>query len=118
RLQPARAATREAPVSDSEVPRPATPQLLALAEAARPDWSPDLLRDVLAQVRCQADMSFGRLVVAIAQLIADPEAEPPDLLAGMAEPWRHRRRPPAPDTAHRGAAAVRAALNPTESTDT
>lgn len=102
----------------NDVPRPATTQLLALAEAARPDWSPDLLRDVLAQIRCREDMSFGRLVVAIAQLIADPEAEPPDLLAGMPEPWRQRRRPPAPDTAHRGAAAVRAALTTTETDET
>lgn len=105
-------------MSDTDVPRSATPQLLALAEASRPDWSIDLLRDVIAQVRCQADMPFGRLVVAIAQLIADPDAEPPDLLAGMPEHWRHRRRPPAPDTAHRGAAAVRAALHSTEPTDT
>lgn len=104
-------------MSDPDVPRSATPQLLALAEAARPDWSIDLLRDVVAQVR-QAGMSFGRLVVAVAQLIADPDAEPPDLLAGVPEPWRQRRRPPTPDTAHRGAAAVRAVLNPTEPTDT
>ncbi|WP_329214948.1 hypothetical protein OG352_05600 [Streptomyces sp. NBC_01485] len=102
-------------MTDKDVPRPATPQLLALAAAARPDWSPDQLRDVLAQIRCREDMSFGRLVVAIAQLIADPDAEPPDLVAGMPEPWRHRRQPPAPDTAHRGAAAARAALHHTES---
>jgi hypothetical protein len=95
------------------VPRPATPQLLALAQAARPDWSPELLRDVLAQVRCREDMSFGRLVVAVAQLIADPQAEPPDLLAATPEPWRRRRRPPGPETARRGAAAARAALHHT-----
>lgn len=96
---------------DTELPRPATVQMLALAEAARPDWSIDLLRDVLAQIRCREDMSFGRLVVAVAQLIADPEAEPPDLLAAAPELWRRRRRPPGPETAHRGAAAVRAALH-------
>lgn len=95
----------------SDVPRPATAQLLALAQASRPDWSVDHLRDVLAQVRFHDDMSFGRLVVAVAQLIADPDAEPPDLLAARPEAWRRRRRPPEPETAHRGAAAVRAALN-------
>ncbi|WND34011.1 hypothetical protein RI578_06745 [Streptomyces sp. BB1-1-1] len=95
----------------TDVPQPATPQLLALAAAARPDWSPDLLGDVVAQLRCREDMSFGRLVVAVAQLIADPEAEPPDLLAAVSEPWRQRRRPPTPETATRGAAAVRAALH-------
>ncbi|WP_435251665.1 hypothetical protein [Streptomyces tendae] len=95
----------------TDVPQPATVQLLALAAAARPDWSPGLLGDVVAQLRCRDDWSFGRLVVAVAQLIADPEAEPPDLLASVGEPWRHRRRPPGPETAHRGAAAVRAALS-------
>jgi hypothetical protein len=98
----------------TDVPRPATHQLLALAEAARPDWSIDLLRDVLAQVRCREDVTFGRLLVAVAQLIADPDAEPPDLLAGLPDPWRQRRRPPEPDTAHRGAAAARAALHQPE----
>jgi hypothetical protein len=93
----------------TDVPRPATGQLLALAAACRPDWSTDQLRDVLAQAR--PDMSWGRVLVAVAQLIADPDAEPPDLLAARPELWRHRRRPPGPDTAHRGAAAVRAALN-------
>lgn len=96
---------------DPGVPRPATTQLLALAAAARPDWSPDQLRDVLAQLLCQSDVTFGRLLVSVAQLIADPQAEPPDLLAGRPEAWRHSRRPSEPDTAFRGAAAVRAALH-------
>ncbi|MER5909537.1 hypothetical protein ABT124_03275 [Streptomyces sp. NPDC001982] len=94
----------------TDVLRPATAQLLALAEACRPDWSIDQLRDVLAQAR-YADMTWGRVLVAVAQLIADPEAEPPDLLAARPEAWRHRRRPPGPDTYHRGAAAARAALH-------
>lgn len=98
----------------SDVPRPATAQLLTLAAACRPDWSTDLLRDVLAQIRCRQDVTFGRLLVATAQLIADPDAEPPDLLAGMPEQWRRRRRIP-PDTAQRGAAAARAALHQPES---
>lgn len=95
----------------TDVPLPATGQLLALAAAARPDWSPGQLADVVAQIRCREDWTFGRLVVAVAQLIADPEADPPDLLAAVPEPWRQRRRPPTPETAHRGAAAVRAALH-------
>ena len=94
----------------TDVPLPATHQLLALAAACRPDWSIDQLRDVLAQARTDG-MTFGRVLVAVAQLIADPEAEPPDLLAARPEPWRHRRRPPAPETYQRGAAAVRAALH-------
>jgi len=95
----------------TDLPRPATTQLLALASTARPDWSTDQLRDVLAQIRCREAMNFGRLVVAVAQLIADPDAEPPDLLDSTPEPWRQRRRPPSPETAQRGAAAARAALH-------
>lgn len=97
----------------TDLPRPATTQLLELAAACRPDWSIDQLSDVVAQIRCREDVSFGRLLVAVAQMIADPQAEPPDLLAGTPEPWRHRRRPPGPETAQRGAAAVRAALHTT-----
>ncbi|MFD1656941.1 hypothetical protein ACFSL4_01500 [Streptomyces caeni] len=96
----------------TDLPRPATGQLLALAAASRPDWSIDQLRDVLAQARNEGT-TWGRVLVAVAQLIADPQAEPPDLLAARPEPWRHRRRPAGPDTYQRGAAAVRAALHPT-----
>ncbi|MHC3474637.1 hypothetical protein ACYF6T_38910 [Streptomyces sp. 7R007] len=102
-------------MTDPDVPRPATGQLLTLAAACRPDWSIDELRDVLAQAR--PDMTWGRVLVAVAQLIADPEAEPPDLLAARPEPWRHHRRPPGPETYARGAAAARAALNPTPESD-
>lgn len=104
-------------MTDNDLPRPATGQLLALAAAARPDWSLDQLRDVLAQARLIGDMPFGRLVVAVAQLIADPEAEPPDLLAAQPEPWRRRRQPPGSETAQRGAAAARAALHQPPETD-
>ncbi|MCM1977180.1 hypothetical protein [Streptomyces sp. G1] len=100
-------------MNDADVPRPATSQLLALAAACRPDWSPGQLSDVLAQAR--PSMTWGRCLVAVAQLIADPTAEPPDLLAEIPESWRQRRRPQGPETAHRGAAAVRAALHHPES---
>ncbi|MCX3059602.1 hypothetical protein [Streptomyces beihaiensis] len=93
----------------TDVPCPATPQLLALTAACRPDWSSDQVRDVLGQARTEG-MTWGHVLVVVAQLIADPDAEPPDLLAARRELWRHRRRPPGPETAHRGAAAVRAAL--------
>ncbi|WP_426568151.1 hypothetical protein [Streptomyces canus] len=101
---------------DTEVPRPATGQLLALAQATRPDWSIDHLRDVLAQARTEG-MTFARALVAVAQLIADPKATPRDLLAGRPEAWRHRRRPPGPETYQRGAAAARAALHHTPESD-
>lgn len=100
-------------MTDTDVPRPATNQLLSLAQVCRPDWSIDQLRDVLARARPQ--MSWSRCLVAVAQLIADPTAEPPDLLAELPEAWRQRRHQPPPETAHRGAAAVRAALHRPES---
>ncbi|MFJ4365120.1 hypothetical protein ACIP4S_13310 [Streptomyces chartreusis] len=100
---------------ETDVPRPATGQLLSLAQACRPDWSIDELRDVLALAR--PDMTWGRVLVAVTQLIADPGAEPADLLAARPEAWRQPRRLPPPETAHRGAAAVRAALNPHPESD-
>ncbi|NUR04353.1 MAG: hypothetical protein HOY79_49970 [Streptomyces sp.] len=93
-----------------DVPRPATDQLLALAARARPDWPPDLLRDVLAQARHQG-MTWGQVLAEVGRMLADPGAEPPDLIASAREPWRHRRPVQAADTAHRGAAAARAALH-------
>lgn len=59
-------------------------------------------------------MSFPRVLIALTQLITDPDAEPPDLLAAAPEPWRRRRPAPEADTAHRGAAAARAALHHTD----
>ncbi|GHA00988.1 hypothetical protein ACFOOM_12485 [Streptomyces echinoruber] len=100
----------------TDLPQPAPPQLLALAAASRPDWSIDQLRDVLAQAHTEG-LTWPRALVIVAQLIADPEAEPPDLLAARPEPWRHRRRPPGPETYQRGAAAARAALHPNHTTD-
>lgn len=93
-----------------DVPRPATAELLALAARARPDWPPDLLRDVLALARYQG-MTWGQVLVEVGRMLADPGAEPPDLIAASPELWRHRRPPQAADTAQRGAAAARAALH-------
>lgn len=93
-----------------DVPRPATDELLALAAKARPDWPPDLLRDVLAQARFQG-MTWGQVLAEVGRMLADPGAEPPDLIAATPEPWRHRRLSQDADTAHRGAAAARAALH-------
>ncbi|MYR56013.1 hypothetical protein GTY54_07030 [Streptomyces sp. SID625] len=93
----------------TDVPRPATAQLIDLAAVSRPDWSADQLRGILAQARTEG-ITWGRVLVAVAQLIADPGAEPPDLLAALPESWRQHRRLPMPETAHRGAAAVRAVL--------
>lgn len=92
-----------------DVPRPATAELIALAAAARPDWPTDLLRDVLARARYQG-MTWGQVLIEIGRMLADPGAEPPDLIAAAPEPWRRRRPSPGADTAHRGAAAARAAL--------
>ncbi|WP_137991221.1 hypothetical protein [Streptomyces vilmorinianum] len=93
------------------VPCPASAELLALAAKARPDWDPNALRDSLAHARCQG-MTWGQVLAAVGRLMADPNAEPEDLLPAAPEPWRQRRTAPVPETAHRGAAAVRAALHP------
>lgn len=98
-----------------DVPRPASVELLALAAKARPDWDLHALRDVLGQAH-YSGLTWGLVLATVGRLMADPDAEPADLLAAVPELWRQRRRPQEPDTAHRGAAAVRAALHP-ESTD-
>jgi len=95
----------------SDLPRPASNELIALAARARPDWSADQVRDVIAQAR-YAGISWSRLLLAVTQLIVDPEAQPGDLIPSAPELWMRRRTPPGPETAHRGAAAARAALTP------
>jgi hypothetical protein len=98
------------PSPPPNVPQPASAELLALAAKARPDWDPNALRDCLAHARYQG-MTWGQVLAAVGRLMADPVAEPADLLPAAPEPWRQRRPVPQPDTAHRGAAAVRAALH-------
>ncbi|MET9122945.1 hypothetical protein [Streptomyces sp. NPDC004528] len=93
-----------------DVPRPASAELLALAATARPDWSPDHLRDVLAQARYQG-MTWGQVLAEVGRMLADPTAEPPDLIAAAPEAWRRRRATQDAETAQRGAAAARAALH-------
>lgn len=102
------------PEQPHDVPRPASAELLALAAATRPDWDPHALREALAQARTQG-ITWGRALVVAAQLMADPRATPSDLLASVPQPWRRRHVPP-PELAHRGAAAVRAALHNPKST--
>ncbi|MFK0172663.1 hypothetical protein ACIQU5_28090 [Streptomyces sp. NPDC090306] len=103
---------RPPPAPPPDVPRPATVQLLALAEAARPDWPPHMLRDALAQARTHG-MTWGQVLAEAGRLMADPGAQPGDLVAAAPEPWRRRRPTQDADTAHRGAAAARAALTTT-----
>jgi hypothetical protein len=101
---------------ETDVPRPASNELHWLAVKARPDWSPDAIRDALAAAHFSG-MTWPSVLAAMGRLMADPQAEPPDLLAEARESWRHRRPPQDAETYQRGAAAVRAALHHTD-TDT
>ncbi|MEV6791309.1 hypothetical protein AB0M87_04755 [Streptomyces sp. NPDC051320] len=104
------------PEKPPDLPRPASRELLALASAARPDWGPHEFLDVLTQAR-SSGMTWGGVLAAVGRLMADPQAEPMDLLPAVPEHWRRRRPAPAPETAQRGAAAARAALHTTTNTD-
>ncbi|WP_327377955.1 hypothetical protein OG393_30760 [Streptomyces sp. NBC_01216] len=95
----------------TDLPCPASAELLALAAKARPDWDPHALRDTLAQARHHG-MTWSQVLAVTGRLLADPRATPADLISEAPEPWRQRRTAPIPETAHRGAAAVRAALHP------
>ena len=98
------------PSPPPDVPRLAWRELRALAAAARPDWDPHELHEAL--ICAQFDSrTWGQVLVEISRLMTDPHATPSDLTAAAPKPWRHRRPAPQPDTAHRGAAAVRAALH-------
>ncbi|MEO3978830.1 hypothetical protein [Streptomyces sp. CAU 1734] len=92
-----------------DVPRPASTELLALAAKARPDWAPHALIDALAQARTHS-MTWGHVLVAVAQLMADPAGQPGDLVSAASEPWLRPRPALHPDIAHRRADEIRAAL--------
>lgn len=96
-------------------PRPASTELLALAAATRPDWDPHALREALAQAR-NCGMTWPLVLVAAAQLLADPDSQPHDLIPAAPEPWRHRRPGPGPETYARGSAAARAAMHRDDTT--
>ncbi|MGW7355145.1 hypothetical protein ACWGI0_00240 [Streptomyces sp. NPDC054802] len=102
---------RPPPKPAPDVPQPASNELRALAAKARPDWNPHEFHDALVRAQLSS-MTWGQVLAAVGRLMADPDARPADLLPAAPEPWRQRRPAPEPDTAHRGAAAVRAALHP------
>lgn len=82
----------------------ATPQLIELAVATRPDWQRRAVRNALAEAAA-VGWSWPRAMVSMVRLAVDPEALPGDLV-------RHRRkgRPAPPERQHAYAEQIRADL--------
>lgn len=97
-------------------PQPATRELHALAAAVRPDWDQIDVRDVLAAART-AGRPWPQMLLELVRLMTEPEAMPRDLQLTARDAWRVRRPVPPPDTAHRGAALARAAVQRTHQPD-
>ncbi len=89
---------------------PATPELLDLAAAMRPDWE---RRDLAGALMSAANNSWPwpRAFLATARLLADPDAQPRDLLAEIASPLERNARPLSPAANARHAAEAKAALD-------
>lgn len=97
--------------ADPPVIERATPELLALALAVRPDWRE---RDVSGAIAAAAldGQSWPRVLAALPRLMADPAASPRDLVPDSRSPLRKGPGVTAErNTAH--AAAARAGLRKT-----
>lgn len=95
-------------MADPAAPRSAFPELVALAVAWRPDWREPAVAGAIRQA-ADKGMTRDHILVAVARLLADPDAAPRDLLPSATDPTV--RRHPDPDIARRGAAAAREALS-------
>jgi len=89
--------------------RSAQPELLALAAVMRPDWEGRALSGALHSA-AHNGWPWPRAFLATARLLADPDAQPRDLLAEIADPLQPRGRPLSAEARARCAAAARAAL--------
>jgi hypothetical protein len=85
---------------------PATPQLLDLAAAMRPDWDRDQLSLALVAVR-NAGWPWTRTFMAAARLLCDVKAVPRDLAVAARSPLE-RTVPADPDVAAAALADMRA----------
>lgn len=90
----------------------ATPQLLDLAAAVRPEWDRDRLAGAIGAVRA-AGWSWQRILTETVRLMTDEDGDPAALVDATRNPIS--RRPAIADPAlaeinRRGVAAARAAL--------
>lgn len=91
-------------------PQPASAELIALAATARPDWPDGSVREALARAH-MGGMAWGQVLAVMGRLMGDPDATPAELAHAAPQPWRRRPEVQGAETAHRGAAAARAALH-------
>lgn len=82
----------------------ATPELVALAHAARPDWREHAVRAVIAEAAA-VGWTWPAVLVALPRLMCDPEAVPGDLI-----PYQRNGQPALPQRQAEHAARIRADL--------
>jgi len=90
--------------------RPAQAELLDLAAAMRPDWERDRLAGALAAA-ANNGWPWPRAFLAAARLLADPDAQPWDLLAETRDPLHRDGRPLSAERNAELAAEAKAALD-------
>jgi hypothetical protein len=70
------------------LPRPAGPELRALAATTRPDWDTEAVVGAMADAH-MSGMSWAEVLKRMGALMADPDAAPRDLTAHV---WKNNRR--------------------------
>ena len=78
------------PASPEVAVRSATPELVTLAVTVRPDWDEDVVSGILRRAADEG-MTWKQVLVNLPRLMADPAADPRDLLPDSRSPLVRRR---------------------------
>jgi hypothetical protein len=73
------------PASPEVAVRSATPELVNLAVTVRPDWDEDVVSGILRRAADEG-MTWKQVLVNLPRLMADPAADPRDLLPDSRSP--------------------------------
>lgn len=86
----------------------AVPELTALALAARPGWTETAVTGAIMAAKT-AGWSWPRTLTRMARLVADPDAEPQQMLDELRDPLKRTVYTP-PEAVHERVAGLRAQL--------
>jgi hypothetical protein len=95
--------------------KPAAAELTALALAARPGWTETAVTGAILAAKT-AGWSWPRTLTRMARLVADPDAEPQQMLDELRDPLKRAVYTP-PEAVHERVAGLRAQLPPRPAED-
>lgn len=85
--------------SNPPIPQPASRELIALAEATRPDWNTADVEAIVAHARI-VGFTWPQVLAGLSRLMADPKAFPGELVPDWRNPVATAHRHGADPAAH------------------